>query len=70
MSHDITEPASWVIRNKRTGTVVTETFNVEIARRINTAIYEAVPILTYLQEVNRAAKAATAACTAKQEISP
>lgn len=50
-------PASWVIRNKKTGAAVMETFNPEIVKRINEAKYEAVPILQHLHEINLAIKA-------------
>lgn len=51
------EPASWVIRNKSTGEVVMETFDRNKVAALNTAKYEAVPILLYLQEINRQANA-------------
>ena len=45
--------ASWVICNKETHEAVFETFNEKTAQAINTAKYEAVPILEYLQSLNR-----------------
>lgn len=45
--------ASWVIRDKATGRAVFETFNPALARAVNPAKFEAVPILEYLQSVNR-----------------
>lgn len=45
--------ASWVIREKATGRVLFETFNKKLAAKINTAKYEAVPILEYLQSLNK-----------------
>lgn len=45
--------ASWVIVNKQTGAPLFETFQASIIPKINTARYEAVPILTYLQQLNR-----------------
>jgi len=45
--------ASWIIRNKETKAVVCETFNAKAVAALNTAKYEAVPILTYLAELNR-----------------
>lgn len=48
---------SWVIRETATGRVLFETFEAEVVAKLNTARYEAVPILQYLQEVNRAARA-------------
>lgn len=50
------EPASWVIRNKETGETVMETFDRAKVDKLNTAKYEAVPILQHLQEVNRKIK--------------
>lgn len=47
---------SWVIREKETGRVIAETFNKEAVIHLNTERYEAVPILQYLQEINRAAQ--------------
>ena len=46
------ETASWVIRDKTTKKGVFETFNPELVAKVNTARYEAVPILQYLQELN------------------
>jgi hypothetical protein len=51
---------SWVIRIKATREVIAETFNPALVERLNTAKYEAVPILEYLQEVARDAKAVAA----------
>jgi hypothetical protein len=45
--------ASWVIIDKQTGAVLFETFQASIIPKINTARYEAVPILTYLQGLNK-----------------
>ena len=47
------ETASWVIRNKATKEVMFETFNRNIVWKLNYDKYEAVPILAYLQEINR-----------------
>jgi hypothetical protein len=47
------ETASWVIREKATGRVIGETFNSKVLQVLNTARYEAVPILEYLQSLNR-----------------
>lgn len=44
--------ASWVIRNKVTKEVVCETFDARKVSALNTAKYEAVPILEYLQSLN------------------
>lgn len=50
------ETASWVIREKGTGKVIMETFDPSVVAKINTERYEAVPILPYLQELNRKIK--------------
>lgn len=50
------KPASWVIVNKATRVAVFETFNENTAKAINTRLYEAVPILRYLQQINRSLK--------------
>jgi hypothetical protein len=46
--------ASWVIVNKATGFAVFETFNENTARAINEKLYRAIPILEYLQSLNKA----------------
>src|SRR5574337_743636 len=46
----------WVIRNKKTGEVIMETFDIKKVNALNTAKYEAVPILKYLQELNSGIK--------------
>jgi hypothetical protein len=43
---------SWIIRNKETGAVVMETFDSKTVAAINTAKYEAIPIMAYLQSLN------------------
>lgn len=50
--------ASWVIRERATGRVILETFNAKLLDRLKPE-YEAVPILEYLQSLNRRIK-----CTA------
>lgn len=52
----IMRPASWVIRDKETKAAIMETYNADFLKALNTARYEAVPILEYLQEINRKAK--------------
>jgi len=52
--------ASWVLRNKTTKEVICETFDERKVAALNTAKYEAVPILAYLQELNRSIKAGAA----------
>lgn len=44
--------ASWVIVNKITRQGIFETFNENTAKAINTRLYEAMPILAYLQSLN------------------
>jgi len=56
-TQSLTRTASWVIRNRDTKEVVCETFNPRFVALLNTAKYEAVPILEYLQELNRSLKA-------------
>jgi hypothetical protein len=56
-TQSLSRTASWVIREKTTKKVVLETFNAQLVELLNTAKYEAVPILEYLQEVNRIARA-------------
>ena len=43
---------SWVIREKATGKVILETFVQSNVDALNTAKYEAVPILKYLASLN------------------
>lgn len=47
--------ASWVIVNIATDQAVFETFNENTARAVNTRLYKAVPILEWLQSLNRKA---------------
>lgn len=51
--------ASWVIVDKATRKAVFETWNANVAARINADRYEAVPILRYLAGINAAAKLTT-----------
>jgi hypothetical protein len=52
--------ASWVIRNRETKEVIMETYNEKVVSHLNTAKYEAVPILEYLQGLNKEIRAAAA----------
>lgn len=54
-------PSSWVIREKGTGRVICETFDARKVAALNTARYEAVPILQHLQEFNASVKASATA---------
>lgn len=51
------DPASWVIREKETGAVVMETFDRAKVDALNTAKYEAVPIIDHLASLNKKPKA-------------
>jgi hypothetical protein len=44
--------ASWIIVNKATRAVVYETFNENTAKAVNSRLYEAIPALQYLQQLN------------------
>jgi len=47
------ETASFIIRNKATKDVLFETFNKALVAKLNTEKYEAVPVLEYLQSLNK-----------------
>lgn len=49
--------ASWVIVSKETGKAVLETFSESVADRVNRDAYHVVPILNYLQGLNKKALA-------------
>jgi hypothetical protein len=44
----------WIIRERATKRVICETFNAKAIAKLNTKRYEAMPILEYLRELNRA----------------
>ena len=48
--------ASWIIVNKATRQAVFETFNENTAKAVNGKLYEAVPALQYLQQLNERIK--------------
>ena len=50
------QTASWVIREKHTGRAVFETFDSGCLEVVKDTKFEAVPILLYLQELNRKIK--------------
>lgn len=53
----MTKPSSsWIIINKATGNAVLETFSQRYAEAVNTERYQVVPVLEYLQELNRKIK--------------
>lgn len=59
----LTRTASWVIIRTATGEAIFETFNASTAAQINQEAYRALPILEYLQTLNRAiAKGDHATC--------
>ena len=45
--------SSWVIVDKITNKAIFETFNETLAIKINVEKYEAVPVLQYLQNLNK-----------------
>lgn len=47
---------SWIITDKSTGNAIAETFLRHVAEAINTDKYDAVPVLEYLQGLNRKIK--------------
>ncbi len=50
--------SSWIIVNKATRAAVFETFNENTAKAVNVKLYEAIPALQYLQQLNRTIKEA------------
>jgi hypothetical protein len=52
-TQSLTRTASWVIINKETNEAVLETFNEQAVQALNTVKYKAVPILEYLQSLNK-----------------
>lgn len=56
----LTRDSSWVVVRKATGEAVLETFNPELAAAINRDAYDVVPVLEWLQGLNRAIRAASA----------
>lgn len=44
--------SSWIIRDKRTNTVICETFNPKVVEHLNVEKYEAIPIIEYLGSIN------------------
>jgi hypothetical protein len=49
----LTRTASWVIVDNLTNKAVFETFNADLLPKVNTEKYTAVPILKYLQGLNK-----------------
>jgi hypothetical protein len=52
-TQSLNRTASWVIVNKATNYPVFETFNENTAKAVNERLYKAVPILEWLQSLNR-----------------
>jgi len=52
----LTKTASWVIVSKQSGKAVLETFDSSLVNCINQKLYKAVPILEYLQNLNKSLK--------------
>jgi len=52
----LNKTASWVIVNIVTSFAVFETFNENTAKAINSKLYKAVPIMEYLQNLNKSLK--------------
>lgn len=48
--------ASWVVIDKKTGKALFETFTCELCQSINTSEYKVIPIMEYLQDLNRKIK--------------
>lgn len=44
---------SWIVKRKSDGAVLFETFSEKIVKALNREKYEAMPILDYLQDLNR-----------------
>lgn len=57
--------SSWVIKNKKTGEIIMETFDRAKVDALNTEKYEAVPILTHLQSLNGTKSSQPPAITAE-----
>jgi len=53
ISRSLHKTASWVIVNKATNYPVFETFNENTAKAVNQRLYKAVPILEWLQSLNK-----------------
>lgn len=51
------DTASWVIREKASGRVLFETYDIAKVNALNADKYEAVPILDYLVSINQKLKA-------------
>lgn len=45
--------ASWIIVDRATGKAVLETYNFELCQFVNLAKYRVIPILAWLQSLNK-----------------
>jgi acyl-ACP thioesterase len=52
-TQSLTRTASWVIVNKETDQPVCETYSDKLVQALNTNKYKAVPILEWLQSINK-----------------
>jgi len=52
----LTKTVSWVIVSKQSGKAILETFDSSLVNCINQKLYKAVPILEYLQNLNKSLK--------------
>lgn len=52
-TNSLAKTASWILRNKETKEVIKETFDYAEVERLNIEKYEAVPILEYLQSLDK-----------------
>ena len=57
MPYTIQKTVSWVFVDLETGEGVYEAYSASVAAKVNTKRYKAVPILEYLQNLNRRIKA-------------
>lgn len=48
--------ASWIIKELDSGRVILETFDSRVVARLNTDKYIAIPIVEYLQNLNKTIK--------------
>lgn len=55
-TNSLSRTASWVAVNKESSEAVFETFQESIIEKLNTTKYKAVPILEYLQSLNKGGK--------------
>jgi hypothetical protein len=53
MTSSLNRTASWVVVDLKTDEAVLETFNKRLADAVNREKYKVVPILAYLQSLNR-----------------